>query len=107
MQCIVSEREQQQEKEQEQEKEKEKEREREREGEFTRDDEQHNTWFAEKLIKDAYPGGEPGKDFSEWILSEPFYPFHAFKVRRLLPGTCLTGGGRPTVMTHRCHSQGA
>merc|ERR1712086_817233 len=40
-----SEREQQQEKEQEQEKEKEKEREREREGQFTRDDEQHNSWY--------------------------------------------------------------
>lgn len=48
-----SEREQQQEKEQEQEKEKEKEREREREGEYTRDDEQHNPWFAEAPLANA------------------------------------------------------
>jgi hypothetical protein len=75
-----SEREQQQEKEQEQEKEKEKEREREREGEYTRDDEQHNPWFAETLLAAPVVSYSADTEFAKLVTGDmPFYPLHLYR----------------------------
>eukprot|EP01052_Picozoa_sp_SAG31_P051616 SAG31_NODE_12340_length_949_cov_0.762353_2_plen_143_part_01 len=53
-----------------------------REGEYTRDDEQHNPWFAEKLLDYPDFNYSDDVDFHSLITSDmPFYPMHLYRPR--------------------------